>query len=108
MAADDVRQQLRRRGRGYNDDFTDQVRWGLNATFGNAAAYPPTRWVFWGGATYEQQFKNTLRIQQVPVPVWYTAYPALSAVNIENNARIRAGLRGQMNPADAGQWLSRL
>jgi hypothetical protein len=92
----------------YNDDFIDQVWWGLNATFGNAAAYPPTRWVFWGGATYEQQFKNTLRIQQVPVPVWYTAYPALSAVNIENNARIRAGLRGKMNPADAGQWLSLL
>jgi hypothetical protein len=92
----------------YNDDFIDQVWWGLNATFGNAAAYPPTRWVFCGGARYEQQFKNTLRIQQVPVPVWYTAYPALSAVNIENNARIRAGLRGQMNPADAGQWLSLL
>jgi hypothetical protein len=92
----------------YNDDFIDQVWWGLNAAFGNAAAYPPTRWVFWGGARYEQQFKNTLRIQQVPVPVWYTAYPALSAVNIENNARIRAGLRGEMTPADAGQWLSRL
>ena len=92
----------------YNDDFIDQVWWGLNATFGNAAAYPPTRWVFCGGARYEQQFKNTLRIQQVPVPVWYTAYPALSAVNIENNARIRAGLRGKMKPADAGQWLSLL
>ena len=92
----------------YNDDFIDEVWWGLNATFGNAAAYPPTRWVIYGGARYEQQFKNTLRIQQVPVPVWYTAYPALSAVNIENNARIRAGLRGDMNPADAGQWLSRL
>ena len=64
--------------------------------------------MFCGGARYEQQFKNTLRIQQVPVPVWYTAYPALSAANIENNARIRAGLRGEMNPADAGQWLSRL
>jgi hypothetical protein len=92
----------------YNDDFIDQVWWGLNAAFGSAAAYPPTRWVFWGGAKYEQQFKSTLRIQQVPVPVWYTAYPALSAVNIENNARIRAGLRGEMNPADAEQWLSRL
>ena len=92
----------------YNDDFIDEVWWGLNATFGNAAAYPPTRWVFWGGASYEQQFKKTLRIQQVPVPVWYTAYPALSAVNIENNARIRAGLRGDMSPADSEQWLSRL
>jgi hypothetical protein len=92
----------------YNDDFIDEVWWGLNATFGNGAAYPPTRWVFWGGATYEQQFKNTLRAQQVPVPVWYTAYPALSAINIENNAQIRAGLRGDLSPADAGQWLARL
>jgi hypothetical protein len=92
----------------YNDDFIDEVWWGLNATFGNGVAYPPTRWVFWGGATYEQQFKNTLRIQQVPVPVWYSAYPALSAVNIENNAQIRAGLRGDLSPADAGQWLARL
>ena len=92
----------------YNDDFIDEVWWGMNATFGNGAAYPPTRWVFWGGATYEQQFKNTLRIQQVPVPVWYTAYPRLSAVNIENNAQIRAGLRGELSPADAGQWLARL
>ena len=92
----------------YNDDFIDEVWWGLNAAFGNAADYPPTRWVFWGGAKYEQQFKNTLRIHQVPVPVWYSAYPALSAANIENNARIRAGLRGEMSPADAAQWLSLL
>jgi hypothetical protein len=92
----------------YNDDFIDQVWWGLNAAFGNAVGYPPTRWVFWGGAKYEQQFKNTLRIHQVPVPVWYSAYPALSAANVENNARIRAGLLGEMSPADAAQWLSLL
>ncbi len=90
----------------YNDDFIDQVWWGLNAAFGNATKYPPTRWLLWGGATYEQQFKNTLRIHQVPVPVWYSAYPALSAANIENNARIRAGLRGHMTTADAERWLA--
>jgi len=92
----------------YNDDFIDQVWWGLNAAFGNGAGYPPTRWLFWGGAKYEQQFKNTLRVHQVPVPVWYSAYPALSAANIENNARIRAGLRDAMTPADAERWLSLL
>jgi hypothetical protein len=92
----------------YNDDFIDQVWWGLNAAFGNATGYPPTRWLLWGGAVYEQQFKNTLRIHQVPVPVWYSAYPALSAANIENNARIRAGLRGDMTTADAERWLALL
>lgn len=92
----------------YNDDFINIVWWGLNAAFGNGAGYPPTRWLLWGGAQYEQQFKNTLRCHQVPVPAWYTAYPSLSADNIENNARIRAGLLGEMGPADAQHWLSLL
>ena len=42
------------------------------------------------------------------MPAWYTAYPSLSAVNIDNNAQIRAGLRGDMSPADAQRWLSLL
>jgi len=42
------------------------------------------------------------------VPAWYTAYPELSADNIENNAQIRTGLRGDMSPADAERWLSLL
>jgi hypothetical protein len=92
----------------YNDDFITEIWWGLNAVFGSAVGYPPTRWLLWGGAKLEQPFKYTLRNHQVPVPAWYTAYPALSADNIENNARIRAGLPGEMSPAQAGQWLSLL
>ncbi len=92
----------------YNDDFIDKVWWGLNASFGNAVGYPPTRWLLWDGAKDEQPFKYILRIRQVPVPVWYTAYPTLSADNIENNAQIRAGLQGDMSPAEAEQWLSLL
>jgi hypothetical protein len=92
----------------YNDDFINEIWWGLNAVFGSAVGYPPTRWLIWGGAKLEQPFKYTLRSHQVPVPAWYTAYPALSAANIGNNARIRAGLRGEMSPAEAEQWLSLL
>jgi hypothetical protein len=92
----------------YNDDFINIVWWGLNAAFGNGVGYPPTRWLLWGGAQLEQQFKNTLRCHQVAVPAWYTAYPSLSAQNIENNAQVRAGLRGDMSPADAQRWLSLL
>ena len=92
----------------YNDDFINEVWWGLNAVFGNGAGYPPTRWLLCGGARYEQPFKYTLRNHQVPVPAWYSAYPTLSAVNIENNARVRAGLRGELSPADAERWLSLL
>lgn len=92
----------------YNDDFINEIWWGLNAVFGSAVSYPPTRWVLWDGARLEQPFKYTLRDHQVPVPAWYTAYPALSAANVENNARIRAGLPGDMSPAQAEQWLSLL
>jgi hypothetical protein len=92
----------------YNDDFITEIWWGLNAVFGSAVGYPPTRWLLWGGAKLEQPFKYTLRNHQVPVPAWYTAYPALSADNIENNARIRAGLPGEMSLDQAGQWLSLL
>src|SRR5215813_10325838 len=84
------------------------ARWVLNATFSNGMDYPPTRWLFFGGAKLEEQFKNTIRCHQVAVPAWYTAYPELSADNIENNAQIRAGLRGDMSPAQAQQWLARL
>ena len=40
------------------------------------------------------------------MPAWYTAYPELSADNIQNNAQIRAGLHGDMSPAQAERWLS--
>lgn len=92
----------------YNDDFINEIWWGLNAVFGSAVGYPPTRWMIWGGAKLEQPFKYTLRDHQVPVPAWYSAYPALSADNIENNARIRAGLLGEKSLAQAEQWLSLL
>jgi len=92
----------------YNDDFINLIWWGLNATFSNGMDYPPTRWLFFGGAKLEEQFKNTIRCHQVAVPAWYAAYPELSADNIENNAQIRAGLRGEMGPAQAEHWLSLL
>jgi hypothetical protein len=44
----------------------------------------------------------------VPTPIWYSAYPDLSTANIENNARIRAGLYGDMSPKEAEEWLGRL
>jgi hypothetical protein len=92
----------------YNDDFIDKVWWGLNATFSNGQGYPRTRWLFFGGARYEQEFKYSLRRHQVPVPAWYSAYPTLTAHNLENNAQIRAGLRGDMSPSEAEDWLSLL
>lgn len=89
----------------YMDDFIDKVAWGLNAVFSNGAGYPRTRWLLFGGARDEQAFKYYLRRHQIPTPAWYSAYESLTARHIERNARIRAGLRGEMKPAEAERWL---
>jgi hypothetical protein len=91
----------------YMDDFIDKVAWGLNAVFSNGNGYPRTNWLVRDGAKDEETFKNYLRVHQVLTPVWYSAYPDLTAVNIENNARIRSGLYGDMTIQEAATWLGR-
>ncbi|MBI2767907.1 MAG: hypothetical protein HYX53_18620 [Chloroflexi bacterium] len=92
----------------YMDDFIDKVSWGLNAVFSNGVDYPRTNWLIRDGAKDEQAFKSHIRSRQAPTQVWYTAYGHLTALNIENNARIRAGLSGPMDEAAAVAWLRRL
>ena len=91
--------------KSYNDDFIDKVWWGTNLVFSNGVGWPRTFLLIWGGAQDEQAFKNYLRRHQIPTQVWYSAYPDLTAVNIDNNAKIRAGLVGSMNSEEAEQWL---
>lgn len=92
----------------YMDDFIDKVWWGLNATFSSGQGYPRTAFLLFGGSRDELAFKQILRLRQVPTQVWYSAYEHLSALNIEGNARIRAGLHGPMGAADAARWLALL
>jgi hypothetical protein len=89
------------------DDFIDQLYWGLNAVFSNGVGYPKTRFLLFGGAQNELQFKDYLRFHQIPTQVWYAAYDQLTALNIENNARIRAGLFGAHTDAETREWLQR-
>jgi hypothetical protein len=92
----------------YMVDFVDKVAWGLNLVFSNGAGYPKTRWLVLDGARNEQKFKDFLGNHQLDTEVWYTPYGHLTAVNIANNAAIRAGLLGDMNERDAQRWLARL
>jgi hypothetical protein len=90
------------------DDFIDKVAWGLNGVFSNGLDYPRTNWLVLDGAHDEQAFKHYIRVRQVSTPYWYSAYPQLTALNIENNAMIRAGLSGSMDAAAGEAWLRRL
>lgn len=91
----------------YMDDFIDKVAWGLNAVFSNGIDYPRTNWLVRDGATGELAFKYFIRSHQFPTQVWYSAYPELTGVNIENNAAIRAGLFTRMNAVEVERWLRR-
>ncbi|MGE5763515.1 MAG: hypothetical protein ACM3ZF_06460 [Mycobacterium leprae] len=92
----------------YMGDFIDKVAWGLNAVFSNGEGYPRTRWLVLDGARQEQAFKNYLHCHQLPTHVWYSAYDTLTARNINDNARLRAGLFAELTPADAESWLALL
>jgi hypothetical protein len=90
----------------YMNDFINKVAWGLNIIFSQGVNYPKTRWLVKGGARDEQVYKAVLRKYQIRSQVWYPAYPHLSAVNITNNAQIRAGLFQPLDSAEQQAWLS--
>jgi hypothetical protein len=92
----------------YMDDFIDKVAWGLNLVFSNGVGYPRTRWLVFGGARDELAFKDYLRVHQVPTHVWYSAYDNLTALNIAQNERIRAGLHGEPNADEQRDWVASL
>jgi hypothetical protein len=90
----------------YNNDFVDQVAWVLNTVFGQQAGFPRTRWMVREGAHNERWFKNFIRGHQVPTQVWYSAYPDLAAVTIDQNAELRAGLSADLAGEELDAWLS--
>ena len=92
----------------YMDDFIDKIAWGLNITFSNGVDYPRTNWLVLDGARNEQVFKRFNLMHQVVAPFWYAAYQGLTALNIENNARIRADLFADLDEAGTRGWLQRL
>lgn len=92
----------------YMDDFIDKIAWALNIVFSNGVDYPRTNWLVLDGARDEQVFKRFNLMHQLVSPFWYAAYQGLTALNVENNAHIRAGLYGAMNEAATRAWLRKL
>jgi hypothetical protein len=92
----------------YMDDFVNKVAWGLNAVFSNGYSYPKTDWLFLHGAYDEQAFKGFLQKHQIPTQAWYTGYKQYTALNLTNNAELRAGLFANLSARDRATWLQRL
>jgi len=92
----------------YLGEFIDQAAAGLTGVWSNCKEFPRTSDLIHGGATDEQRFKAYARQAQLYTQVWYSAYPYLSVVNIQNNAAIRAGLWGDLEGDALAAWLRRL
>jgi hypothetical protein len=91
----------------YLGEFIDQAANGLTAVWSNAVDFPRTRNLIQGGATDEQRFKSYARRTQLYTQLWYSAYPYLSVVNIQNNAAIRSRLWGELQGEELHAWLRR-
>ena len=93
----------------YMDDFVNKVGFGLNVVFSNGIGYPRTNWLILDGCSDERKFKEFNRRHQVPTQVWYKAYPGLTALDLDRNARIRQGLESaSMSDDDAREWVALL
>ena len=92
----------------YMNDFINKVAWGLNLIFGHGVNYPRTDWMVFGGARDEQVYKAVLRKYQIRTQVWFCAYPDVSAITIQKNAQLRAGLFAELDPAAERDWLTLL
>ncbi|HEU4454450.1 MAG TPA: hypothetical protein VFR81_15385 [Longimicrobium sp.] len=91
----------------YLGDFIDKSASGLTAVWSNCVGFPRTKGLTGEGARDEQKFKDYSRDSQIPTQVWYSAYRWLSVSNINNNSKIRLGLYGAMEAAEATAWLRR-
>ena len=93
----------------YMDDFINKVGFGLNVAFSAGVGYPATNWLALDGCSDERKFKEYLRRHQVPTQVWYKAQPGLTAVDLERNGLIRAGLDARaLTDHAAREWVALL
>ncbi|HMS83566.1 MAG TPA: hypothetical protein PKD12_07950 [Nitrospira sp.] len=119
----------------YLGDFIDLASDGLTGIWCNTTFFPQTRIPAWmiipralrlvlstqsrtgnqsatrlfeQGARREQEFKKWTRDHQVPTQVWYSAYPLLSVVNVNNSTDIARGLFAPHSGAELGAWLRKL
>jgi hypothetical protein len=92
----------------YLGDFIEEAGAGMTAVWSNTSNYPESEFLLWKGAKNERVFKAWTRESQVRTDVWYRAAPEISCRNLNDNSRLRDGLRGYMSEADARDWLRRV
>jgi hypothetical protein len=91
----------------YLGDFVDKAHIALTAVWSNCIGFPRTWFLMFGGASFEEQFKDLVRDHQIPTQVWYAAYPNLTVPNVNDASDINIGLHRSPGSSSA-RWLSLL
>jgi len=92
----------------YLDDFIDEAASGLTAIWSNVRNFPRTWFLTGGGARDERPFKAVSRESEIVAPVWYSAYPSISVLSIDNSSAIRDGLATRPEGKELEAWLQLL
>jgi hypothetical protein len=80
----------------YIDDFVDRASFGLNAIWGNTVEF------LVGGSRDIEAFKKSIRDNQTPAQVFYSAYPQSTVVNIFNDLHCAENVNGIVQEIAAG------
>ncbi len=92
----------------YLGDFVDKANYGLTSVWSNTDNFPPTRFLFFGGAQHIEEFKAWSRRSNEFAAVWYSAYPDASVRNITDAAQISETLYGDPDDRALAAWLKKL
>jgi hypothetical protein len=92
----------------YLGDFVDKANFGLTAIWSNTDRFPPSQFLFWGGAQQIEPFKAWSREHNLYAAVWYSAYPDETLWNLQKDVRLRDTIGQHLNEAQAQQLLQLL
>lgn len=92
----------------YLGDFVDKANYGLTAVWSNTDNFPPSQFLFWGGAQRIEAFKLWSRQHNEFAHVWYSAYPEATVSNITNAVQLRDGLSQNLTGPSLARWFQRL
>jgi len=92
----------------YLGNFTDTAGFYLNGAYGNVENYPPCKWLIGRGAASANGFANWARQHMQYTPVFYSAYPQETVLNLMNDLDIRDHLAAARSEAEVERLLKLL
>ena len=87
----------------YLGDFSELVGYGINAIWANVLGFPPTRFLFWGGAYNIEPYEQEVRKHFHPADFFYRAYGEHSVRNIQRYLEFRDDLAKAIAAAEEAE-----